>query len=104
MPQPPAVLRLSDITVDRRDSGGMTRILDLPELQVAAGARVGITGPSGAGKTTLLEVIAGIVPPTNGVVLWGYRAVSKLSEREARPLAARDDRLCLPGLSISCPR
>lgn len=80
MPQPPAVLRLSDITVDRRDSGGMTRILDLPELQVAAGARVSITGPSGAGKTTLLEVIAGIVPPTSGVVLWGYRAVSKLSE------------------------
>ncbi|MBP0573555.1 ATP-binding cassette domain-containing protein, partial [Mycobacterium tuberculosis] len=76
--QPAAVLRLADIVVDRRDSGGDTvRILDLPKLEVAPGARVGISGPSGAGKTTLLEVMAGIAVPTHGVVLWGYRAVSK---------------------------
>lgn len=80
MPQPSAVLRLTDIAVDRRESGGVTRILELPKLEVAAGERVGVTGPSGAGKTTLLEVISGIVAPTHGVVLWGYRAVSKLSE------------------------
>jgi putative ABC transport system ATP-binding protein len=80
MPQP-AILRLADIAVERRDAGGGTaRILALAELYVAAGARVGVTGPSGAGKTTLLEVIAGLVRPTSGVVLWGYRAVSKLSE------------------------
>jgi putative ABC transport system ATP-binding protein len=79
--QRPAVLRLADIVLDRRDGGGTaSRILDLPMLMVSPGERIGLTGPSGAGKTSILEIMAGIVRPTRGVVLWGYRAVSGLAE------------------------
>ncbi len=47
----------ADVEVDRRDF--TVRAC----LEVAAGERVALFGPSGAGKTTLLEVIAGLVPP-----------------------------------------
>jgi ABC-type Fe3+/spermidine/putrescine transport system ATPase subunit len=39
-------------------------------FQVSRGEIVAILGPSGSGKTTLLEVIAGLVEPDFGDVLW----------------------------------
>ena len=38
-------------------------------FSVNAGERLGIIGPNGAGKSTLLKVIAGIVPPSVGMVV-----------------------------------
>lgn len=35
-------------------------------VQVAAGARIGVTGPNGAGKTTLLRLLLGRLAPTTG--------------------------------------
>jgi putative ABC transport system ATP-binding protein len=45
--------------------------LDVPEFEVAPGARVGVAGPSGSGKTSLLHLISGIERPTAGRVMWG---------------------------------
>nr|WP_315088693.1 energy-dependent translational throttle protein EttA [uncultured Prevotella sp.] len=38
------------------------------------GAKIGIIGPNGAGKSTLMKIIAGLVEPTQGEVVWspGY--------------------------------
>jgi thiol reductant ABC exporter CydC subunit len=41
------------------------------DLEVPAGGRVGIVGPSGVGKSTLLAVLAGFVPYTGSVRLGG---------------------------------
>jgi molybdate transport system ATP-binding protein len=59
-----------DVEVDRRDLTVRAR------LQVAAGERVALFGPSGAGKTTVLEVIAGLVAPRNGTVSLGQRVLT----------------------------
>jgi len=32
---------------------------------------IGLVGPNGAGKTTLMRMIAALIPPTRGRILWG---------------------------------
>ena len=41
-------------------------LLDVAELRVQPGERVGIVGPNGAGKSTLLRALSGFSPPTRG--------------------------------------
>lgn len=43
------------------------------DLQVRSGEFVGIIGRNGSGKSTLLRVLAGVEPPTSGVVLTSDR-------------------------------
>ena len=44
------------------------RALDGVTFRIDEGERVGIVGHNGAGKSTLLRTLAGILPPTSGVV------------------------------------
>jgi phosphonate transport system ATP-binding protein len=48
-------------------AGGRT-LLEVPQLELAAGERVAIVGPNGAGKSTLLRVLGGYVPAAAGRV------------------------------------
>lgn len=47
--------------------GARTVLRDL-SLEVAAGERVAVIGPSGAGKTTLLRMLTGVLQPARGQV------------------------------------
>jgi ATP-binding cassette subfamily F protein 3 len=49
-------------------SYGGRRILDRLDLDVVAGARVGIVGPNGGGKSTLLRILAGIEDADDGSI------------------------------------
>jgi sulfate transport system ATP-binding protein len=56
--------------------------LDGIDLDIASGELVALLGPSGSGKTTLLRVIAGLLAPDNGRVLFGDTDATRLSLRE----------------------
>jgi sulfate transport system ATP-binding protein len=56
--------------------------LDGVDLDIASGELVALLGPSGSGKTTLLRVIAGLLHPDAGQVLFGDVDATKLSLRE----------------------
>ncbi len=57
-------LKLSRVRVLR---SGRT-ILQIDDLQIRAGAFVGVIGTNGAGKTTLLKTCAGLIKPAQGAV------------------------------------
>lgn len=65
--------------------GGAT-VLRGVDLEVPAGERVALIGPSGAGKTTLLRVIAGLEPAVAGSVHAGERGLDGLAPHR-RPIA-----------------
>jgi branched-chain amino acid transport system ATP-binding protein len=49
--------------------GGLVAVSDV-SFSIEKGQIVGIFGPNGSGKTTLLNLLAGLLPPTSGHVLW----------------------------------
>lgn len=57
--------------VSFRFGPGEPWILRDANLCIEAGQSVAITGPSGAGKTTLLKLLLGLLPATEGQVLYG---------------------------------
>ena len=49
--------------------GGLTALSNV-SLSIAGGEIVGVFGPNGSGKTTLINLIAGILAPSAGRILW----------------------------------
>jgi multiple sugar transport system ATP-binding protein len=68
------IIQLRNVNVIlRTTSGGRNldvRALDDASLTVRSGEVMGVIGPTGCGKSTLLRVIAGLVAPTSGTVLF----------------------------------
>jgi len=63
-------LRLQNVSMTFPDSNGGLHTLRDINFSVARQEFVCILGPSGSGKTTLLRIIAGLLEPTSGQVLF----------------------------------
>jgi putative ABC transport system ATP-binding protein len=50
--------------------GSAVPVIDIPELRVDDGEQVALIGSSGSGKTTLLHLIAGILTPDSGQIIF----------------------------------
>jgi thiamine transport system ATP-binding protein len=75
-----AMLRVEDVRVRFDDRW----VLDGAGLTVGPGEIVALLGPSGSGKSTLLRVIAGLLPPDGGRVLWDGEDVTGLPAHRRR--------------------
>jgi NitT/TauT family transport system ATP-binding protein len=83
---------------------GSTRALERVSLTVGDGEFVSIVGPSGCGKSTMLNVIAGLLPPSEGGTsvagIEGNGAGSRIGYMFQKdtllPWATALDNICLP--------
>jgi branched-chain amino acid transport system ATP-binding protein len=56
---------------------GLVAVSDV-SFSVDAGEIVGVIGPNGSGKTTLLSMMAGMLPPSDGAVVWKGEEIQRL--------------------------
>ncbi len=61
---------------------GDRRVLQGVDFRLQRGEMLGLVGPNGAGKTTLLRILAGLLQPTSGELLWQGSDYHKFSARE----------------------
>ncbi len=53
-------------------------VIDQIDFKVERGEVVGVLGPNGAGKTTLFNMIAGVLPPSGGRILFANRDITAM--------------------------
>src|SRR5438067_4365844 len=69
-------LRLEQLKkVYRAPDGSVVPVVDVESLSLADGEQVALIGTSGSGKTTLLHLIAGILTPDTGRIVFTDGAV-----------------------------
>lgn len=66
---PTLELELKGVGVTFAKRGGRLNALEAIELDVARSRFISIVGPNGCGKSTLVRLIAGLLRPTEGVIL-----------------------------------
>ena len=59
------------------------------DLDIPAGATLGLVGESGCGKSTLARAVLQLYRPTAGEVLFEGQDLCKLKDRELRPIRRR---------------
>jgi ABC-type lipoprotein export system ATPase subunit len=75
------VVELRDVFCVHRTNEGDAAALAGTNLELARGEVLGVLGPSGAGKSTLLRVVAGLQPPSAGVVRVLGRDIGRMPAR-----------------------
>ncbi|SUE43684.1 ABC transporter ATP-binding protein [Roseomonas gilardii] len=78
--------------------------VDKVDLTVRKGEVVGLVGESGCGKSTLGRMVAGILPPSDGEILWRGRDRATLSAKEAREAKLRAQMIFQDPMSSLNPR
>ncbi|MGH3327330.1 MAG: ABC transporter ATP-binding protein [Streptomycetales bacterium] len=64
----------------------IVRAVDGVSFELEKGKTLGVVGESGCGKTTLARTVARLYRPTGGRIVFDGRDITKLSEREFRPM------------------
>ena len=78
----PPSLELRNVSF--RYGEGEPWILRNADFMLPAGESVAVTGASGCGKTTLLKILLGLLPPSEGEVLYGGISVRQLGIANVR--------------------
>ncbi|EPH02657.1 hypothetical protein HMPREF1531_01967 [Propionibacterium sp. oral taxon 192 str. F0372] len=69
-----------------RRSGNPVRAIRCIDLSVASGDRLGIVGESGSGKSTLVRMLAGLLEPSFGQVLYRGNPINGANREQLREL------------------
>lgn len=84
----PSLLRLQGISKAYRTEERTTPVVEDLDLELQRGELTCLVGPSGCGKSTLLALIAGLLDPDRGRVLFDGQDLAPLPDRERSRLRA----------------
>lgn len=80
------VLKVGNVS---REFGGLRAVSDY-SLSLRQGDLLGLIGPNGAGKTTVFNLLSGVLPPTEGHIIFSGRRMNGLrSDQYAKAGIAR---------------
>ncbi|MCI0392643.1 MAG: ABC transporter ATP-binding protein [Acidobacteria bacterium] len=82
-------------------SYGATVVLHDLSLDVSEGEMLALLGPSGCGKTTVLKVIAGLLEPDKGEILFGDQIFSRVPAERREAAMVFQKPLLFPHLTVA---
>ena len=71
------LLTLAGVGKSFKEVEALTKV----DLEITSGQVVGLVGGNGAGKTTLLRLMAGVMEPSKGSILFQNKPVSSMREK-----------------------
>lgn len=74
------ILELKNVSLSYQSNSGETLAIKDISFKVNESEFVSIIGPSGCGKTTVLSLIAGLIRPTSGSIIYKGEEIKKTSE------------------------
>ncbi len=80
-------------------SGNVAAVRDL-DLEMADGKITALLGPSGCGKTTTLKMIAGLLEPTAGDILFDGESVVTISAEKRHAVMVFQNHLLFPHMNV----
>lgn len=81
--------------------GAVRPALDRLTFSVKSGAMTALLGPSGCGKTTAMKLIAGLIDPTSGDVLFDGRSVLQVTAEKRGAVMVFQNPLLFPHLNVA---
>jgi putative ABC transport system ATP-binding protein len=83
------LVRVDGVSKTYREGDAVTRVLQAASLELAPGETTSLVGVSGSGKSTLLGLIAGLMIPESGRVVFDGQDITGLDDTARARLRAR---------------
>jgi putative ABC transport system ATP-binding protein len=85
-----SALELRDLAKQYRGAGETVQAVDGVSMTIEPGEFVALYGPSGSGKTTLLMLVAALMAPDRGTIVFNGRDVAAFTPRESAAYRRKD--------------
>jgi putative ABC transport system ATP-binding protein len=83
------LVRVDQVAKSYRNGGDETRVLKAATLELARGETTSLVGVSGSGKSTLVSLLAGLMLPDSGQVVFDGQGITELDDTGRARLRAR---------------
>jgi putative ABC transport system ATP-binding protein len=87
-PSSAPLVRVAEVFKTFRNGAGETPVLKATSLEIARGATTSLVGASGSGKSTLLSLLAGLMQPDSGEIVFDGHDITNLDDSARAQLRA----------------